>query len=344
MSSLKNSLLSYVSFFRDRSTANALRKVVLNFYSPSEISEAKKVLINTFQSVLDGCAFKAERCKSVTRSAHDVKVEDIDKVLNYLDTSSVLSRVEFAIGSLNRLPGLYEPEDINICTVVDRQVKLDAIITDLSVTMAAFTAGDSSASSVLGGVTAAVEKLNERLHVVTGGMQDQLNQLATTCGKLAENIIRTPDVNDVRAPSGDDRAMNVIISGIAQDKSSSVWRDVLLRVLYTAASKDIVIEDAFCLGRYGAGKTRPLLVKLHSAWDRRLVLGGACKLNEVDEFKRRIYIAADELLEARRRTTLDRLKRRGNEKARARSSMTEFSCRWYYCIWFYEEGYRGWYK
>ena len=170
MSSLKNSLLSYVSFFRDRSTADALKKIVLNFYSPSEISEDKKMLINTFQSDLEGCAFKAERRKSVTRSAHDAEVEDIVGILNYLDTSSVLSRVEFSVGSLNRLPGLYGPEDINICTVVERQVKLDAIVTDLSATVAAFTAGDSSASSVLGGVTAAVEKLDERLRVVTGGM------------------------------------------------------------------------------------------------------------------------------------------------------------------------------
>ena len=71
----------------------ALKKVVLNFYSLSEISEAKKVLINTFQSDLDGCDFKAERRKSVTRSAHDAEVEDIVGILNYLDTSSVLSQV-----------------------------------------------------------------------------------------------------------------------------------------------------------------------------------------------------------------------------------------------------------
>ena len=85
----------------------------------------------------------------------------------------------------------------------------------------------------------------------------------------------------MRAPSGNDQAMNVIISGIAEDKSSSVWHDVLSRVLYMAAGKDIVIEDAFRLGRYVASKTHPLLVKLHSAWDRRLALGGIRKLKDV---------------------------------------------------------------
>ena len=153
------------------------------------------MLINTFKSDLEGCAFKAGRRKAITRSVHDAEVEDIVGVLNYLDTSSVLSLVEFAVGSLDRLPGLYGPDDINTCTVVDRQVKLDSIVTDLSATVAAFTAVDSSASSVLGGVTAAVEKLDERLRVVTGEMQDQFNQLATTCGKLTENIIFTPVVN-----------------------------------------------------------------------------------------------------------------------------------------------------
>ena len=274
------------------------------------------MLINTFQSDLDGCAFKAERHKSVIRRAHDADVEDIVGILNFLDTSSTLSRVEFAVGSSEGLPGLYEPEHINICTDVDRQAKMDAIVTDLSAMVAAFTAGDSLASSVHGGVTTAVAMLDERLRVVTGGMEGQLNQLATTCGKLAKNINRAPVVNDARAPSGDDRAMNVVISGIAVDKSSSVWRDVLSMVLYTAAGKDIVIDDAFHLGCYAAGKTRSLLVKLHSAWDRRLVLSGARKLNEVDKFKSRIYIAADESLEARRRATLDRLKRRAEREVK----------------------------
>ena len=132
------------------------------------------MLIDTFQSDIGGCGFKAERHKSITRSVHDGGIEDIVVILNYIDTSSVLSQVEFAFGSLNGLPGLYGSEDINICTVVDLQVKLDAIVTDLSATVAAFTADDSSASSVLGGVTAAVEKLDERLRLVTGGMQDQL--------------------------------------------------------------------------------------------------------------------------------------------------------------------------
>ena len=108
--------------------------------------------------------------------------------------------------------------------------------------------------------------------------------------------------------------MNVVISGIVEDKSTCVFRDVLSKVLYTATGKDIVIDDAFHLGRYTAGKTRLARrlsqaglqnratsdqVKLHSSWDRRLVLGDARKLNEVDEFKRRFYIAADEPLEVR---------------------------------------------
>ena len=81
---------------------------------------------------------------------------------------------------------------------------------------------------------------------------------------------------------------NVVISGIVEDKFSSLWRDVLSRVLYTATGTDIVTDDAFHLGRDAAGKTRRLLVKLHSTWDRRLVLGVAPKSNEVDEFMRRI--------------------------------------------------------
>ena len=51
-------------------------------------------------------------------------------------------------------------------------------------------------------------------------------------------------------------------------------------------------------------------MQLHSVWNRRLVLGGSRKLNDDEEFKRRICISADETLEERRRATLERLKQR----------------------------------
>jgi hypothetical protein len=57
------------------------------------------------------------------------------------------------------------------------------------------------------------------------------------------------------------------------------------------------------------GKNRPVLVKLKTVWDRRLVLIGARKLAQCDDFKR-IYVSPDESLDVRRKTTLERLKKK----------------------------------
>jgi hypothetical protein len=59
-------------------------------------------------------------------------------------------------------------------------------------------------------------------------------------------------------------------------------------------------------GRFVEGKTRPVLVKFQSIWDRRLVLGGSRKLSEVPEF-RRVFVKMDETVEERRRAVLKRL-------------------------------------
>jgi len=66
-----------------------------------------------------------------------------------------------------------------------------------------------------------------------------------------------------------------------------------------------MITDAFRLGRFTAGRIRPILVKLNSVWDRRAVIGGSYKLASVG-FES-IYISPDESLDTRRRRIMDRL-------------------------------------
>jgi hypothetical protein len=68
------------------------------------------------------------------------------------------------------------------------------------------------------------------------------------------------------------------------------------------------IVDMFRLGRFNTGKTRPVLVKLRTVWDRRIILNGCSRLKHFSQ--RGVFISADEPLEVRRKQTLDRLKHR----------------------------------
>jgi hypothetical protein len=104
---------------------------------------------------------------------------------------------------------------------------------------------------------------------------------------------------------------NVVVSGITENKNAAVWREKLVEVMKIAAGREVEIRDAFRLGgQYRQDKTRSILVRLGSVWNRRLVLAGTRKLSAFDEFRRRVYISADEPLDVRRRAAMDRLKKK----------------------------------
>ena len=72
-----NELLAYVIFYRDQATTEALHKVVVGFYLPSEITEAKRRLIAEFAAQLTGCPYKVARRQSASRTAHDAEAPRI---------------------------------------------------------------------------------------------------------------------------------------------------------------------------------------------------------------------------------------------------------------------------
>jgi hypothetical protein len=72
-----------------------------------------------------------------------------------------------------------------------------------------------------------------------------------------------------------------------------------------AVDRDVAVSDAIWLGKFRSDKIRPVLVKLHSAWDRRIILRSSWKLKS---FPERIYIAPDEPLNVRCKHTLERIK------------------------------------
>ena len=61
-----NELLSYASFYRDRASADNLRKLIIHFYAAAEISVAKKTLLRYYSSSLTDCPHTVERRKKST--------------------------------------------------------------------------------------------------------------------------------------------------------------------------------------------------------------------------------------------------------------------------------------
>jgi hypothetical protein len=79
--------------------------------------------------------------------------------------------------------------------------------------------------------------------------------------------------------------------------------------------RPVEVVDAIRVGgRYQPDRTRPILIKLRSVWDKRLLLSSRRKLK--DYSVPHIYIQPDEPLETRRQQIFDQLKRKAESNGK----------------------------
>jgi hypothetical protein len=104
-----------------------------------------------------------------------------------------------------------------------------------------------------------------------------------------------------------DRSSNVVVFGVKEDRVANVWRQTLDAALSFVMGQTVDVVDAYRIGRFDANKARPIIVKLRSVWDRRIIVSNSYKLKN---FTGRIFISPDEPLEKRRKRTFDRIKYR----------------------------------
>ena len=123
----------------------------MDFYSPHEISAAKKCLIDAFQAAVIDCPYVIERRNSSVRQAHDAEAEDITGLFEVIDGKKLLNSTAFAANH-DRVPR-YGPEEINICAVMNRQSRADTKIERLSQQVEHITqSGAENATAISAGI------------------------------------------------------------------------------------------------------------------------------------------------------------------------------------------------
>jgi len=285
-----NDLLAYVHCYRDNSNADALRRVVLNCFSSEDISSAKKLLCCEFQSVLASNMLLTERRSSASRPAHEAELDDIVGIFDALDAQNALRGYMFTVLNLLNVPK-YGPEETNINVVVDRQVKTEASIAKLAENFdqLKFEMVDTSAKHT-------AEALNS--------LNDKLDHLSNAVAEFSRADGVVP--KSMKPATEHNRSMNLIMFGIAEDRDANVWRRKVDDTLSYVTGRAVDVVDMFRLGgKFDSSKVRPVLVKLRTVWDRRIILGQCYKLRQCAD---QIYIAPDEPLDVRRKRILDRKK------------------------------------
>ena len=94
----------------------------------------------------------------------------------------------------------------------------------------------------------------------------------------------------------------------------TVWRHKVDSALRFVAGHDVDVVDMFRIGLYSSQKVRPIIVKLRTVWDKRIILNSCYKLKD---FGDRIFVVPDESPEARRKRMFDRLKSRAEREGKS---------------------------
>ena len=325
-----NELLAYANCYRHGCNDDAMQRVVLTHFSHEDIAEAKRLLVQEFQAVPGAAQFATERRNSSARPAHEAEVEDIIGFLDVADVKKALDGYVFVAENLQKMPK-YGPEEINLCTVVDRQVNMETAIKDLSASVQKMSVVPSAAAApavVQQAITSVSHDLQQQLGTFNDAVGAWLDHLIAVCAQLAENVAARHDPvaarNDVTAaPRAGrqprdrdvDRSQNLIIFGVAEDRDACAWRRRAENALEFVAGAAVDVADMLRIGRYAENKTRPILVKLRTAWDRRIILAKCSRLKDYSE--RNIFINADEPVEERRRKTLERFKSRAEQQGKS---------------------------
>jgi hypothetical protein len=94
-------LLTYIAYYRDRCTSADLHKLIVHFYSPSEIRHRKATFMSEFEVYLSDCQYTTARRQTTTRPAHYAEIEDILGMLELLDNLNVLGLIQVAAVSID---------------------------------------------------------------------------------------------------------------------------------------------------------------------------------------------------------------------------------------------------
>jgi hypothetical protein len=314
-----NELLAYAGYYRNKSTTQDLRQTVLSSFTPSDISAAKRTLVQSFLQALEHCTSTADRRDSQTRPAYEAEVDDILDIFHLLDAiPTVLSGITFVAADLDALPK-FGPGELNIAAVVDRQTRTEAAVAQLSATLQKMIPGTSYGDARgpshhdESGLQTSISDLQNRLDSFASSVNSRLDHLNTVCTTSLHTNTSSPTTATHHSVVVD-RNLNIVIFGVRENNEALIWRRSVNDILEFVTGSHVDVIDMFRLGRYNADRTRPVLVKLRVMWDRRLILSRRGRLRNFTQ--KGIFIEPDEPLEVRRRNALERIKQRAEQDGR----------------------------
>ena len=263
---LVDTVLSFIAAYRLKGDTDSLKKIVVERFSNDDVQVAKRLLWDSGGSYLlaKGLVFHARR-DSDRRSQLVAHVDDILRAFNVLDSSDAIPTICCEASSLHRIPPLsLDPVAEQVHSNSQALQALSSVIEGLDKKLSSF---------LVSGVSSPVAT----------GVQPGVSYAAAASSESPEAshppsvVSRKCYVSQRPSPSADDRSCNVILFGLPEGRSLVESKKVVDEILELLSGKPIQIKDMFRLGKYvqpatSSSRPRPILIRLCTAWDRKLVL------------------------------------------------------------------------
>lgn len=266
-------------------------------------------MVQEFLVEIGSSPLLAERRNSTSRSAHEAEADDIVGILENLDMQGLLDGHVFAAVNMDNIPK-FGPEELNVAAVVERQVRLEDNVAKLAANIEQLTPIMQKETSNIheqshDKIQSMINDVQSKLEIFSKSVTERLDHLYAmrTAAVTSNTPVNRMDTQSTEA----DRSINIVVFGVKENRNSLIWRSEVDDILQFVAGNHIDVVDMYRVGRFSPDKMRPVIVKLRTVWDRRIILSGCSKLKSYAD---RIFIAPDESREVRRQKTFDRLKYR----------------------------------
>lgn len=283
-------VLAFIKAFRLKGDANALKQAALSRFSIPMLFSAKKSLWAHCEEVLSSLELPfTPRRSSEKRSQAAADLDDILLAFSKLDDDDKIPEIYCEAAELVKLPPVSTDPIGEMIAVNASSLKvIEDSISQLQVVLAGLSSKlDSSALAI----------------PPPASYASALQSAPCTASALTKSpVAGRPNT------SKDNRSDSLIVFGLPEVKSLTDLRQSVDEVLTFVVGRPVPLNDLFRLGRLKPPgdstlspplRPRPVILKLSSAWDRRLVLSTVRKLKGYAI--KRIYICEDLSLEDRQR-------------------------------------------
>ena len=298
---LVSPVLAFVKAYRLTGPNDSLSSILFDRVNPTLLGSSLRQLWDFCRSDLVrlGFAYHVRRSDDSHLLFKNI-LSDLLDAFEKLDLDGKLPAIYCEANNLSLLPSL-EPDPVS------RQLALNTkAIESLSISVKDTSSGNvqplvdkvsSSISSGYDSLKALVESAQRIKAEVESSVEAAMKKLSSLKVAAPHRTISDQSIpilqrSTPRVPTSyPDRRLNVIIFGLPEEDSLKKTKEVVDQLLHYITGKSVLWKDAFCLGRRKSTAStssmvppppRPLLVKLCSEWDKRLILSAKHKLKDYD--------------------------------------------------------------